>query len=112
MYQASNGRARPTDGRRATGTDNGEEAGREAGDQVFAGSRAHDGVVSAGDGGAVIGRHHQAHFDEVAGVARQPGSQEMTLLPKPCQCLRFQMSASTTFLGNHNVKSRFVFFNY
>lgn len=50
----------------------GEEAGGEAGDQVFAGSSAHDGVVGPRNSRAVIGRHHQTHLDELAGVTRQP----------------------------------------
>lgn len=53
-------------------TDDGEQAGGEAGDQVLAGASAHDGVVRAGDGRPVVRRHHQAHLDELAGVARQP----------------------------------------
>jgi len=51
------------------GTDDGEEARGEAGDEVLAGARADDGVVGSGDGGAVVGRHHQTHLDELAGVA-------------------------------------------
>jgi len=51
----------------------GEKAGGETGDEIFASSSADDGVVGAGDGGAVISGHHQAHLDELAGVPRQPG---------------------------------------
>lgn len=50
----------------------GEEAGREAGDEIFSRSSADDGVVGSGDSRAVVSRHHQAHLDELTGVARQP----------------------------------------
>lgn len=55
------------------GTDDGEEAGGEAGDEVLASTCADNGVVGAGDGGAVVGRHHQTHLNELAGVAGQSG---------------------------------------
>lgn len=50
-------------------TDNGEQARGEAGDQVFASASTDDGVVSTGDGGPVVSRHHQTHLDELAGIA-------------------------------------------
>ena len=53
-------------------TDDGEQAGGEAGDEVLAGTSADDGVVCTRDGRPVIGCHHQTHLDELAGVARQP----------------------------------------
>ena len=43
----------------------------ERGDQIFSSSGANDRVVSAGNGRSVVGRHHQAHFDELARVRRQ-----------------------------------------
>lgn len=50
----------------------GEKAGGETGDEVFASSSTDNGVVGTGNSGAVIGRHHEAHLDELAGVPRQP----------------------------------------
>ena len=50
----------------------GEEARGEAGDQVFSGPSADDGVVSPRHSGTVVRRHHQAHLDELAGVTGQP----------------------------------------
>ena len=55
--------------RAAGGSYNGEEARREARDEVFPGTGAHDGVVGAGHGGPVVGCHHQTHLNELAGVA-------------------------------------------
>lgn len=51
----------------------GEKARCEAGDEVFASSGTDDGVVSAGDSGAMVSGHHKAHLNELAGVPRQPG---------------------------------------
>lgn len=51
---------------------NGEEARGEAGDEIFAGSGAHDGVVGTRDSRAVICSHHQAHLYELAGILGQP----------------------------------------
>lgn len=51
----------------------GEKARCEAGDEVFASPGTDDGVVSAGDSGAMISSHHKAHLNELAGVPRQPG---------------------------------------
>ena len=53
----------------------GEEAGGEAGDEIFAGPGTDDGVVRARDSGAVVRRHHQTHLDELARVPRQPVTQ-------------------------------------
>lgn len=50
-------------------TDNGEQAGCEAWDKVFARTSADNRVVSAGDCRPMISSHHQAHFNELAGVA-------------------------------------------
>lgn len=53
-------------------TDDGEQARGEAGDKVLASTSADDGVVCTRDGRPVICSHHQAHLNELAGVARQP----------------------------------------
>jgi hypothetical protein len=45
-----------------------QQSRHQAGHQIFAGSGADDGVVGAGDGGAVVGRHHQTHLEELAHV--------------------------------------------
>ncbi len=50
----------------------GEEARREGGDEVLARACAHDGVVRARHGRAVVRRHHQTHLDELARVRREP----------------------------------------
>lgn len=53
-------------------TDDGEQARGEAGDKVFASTSTDNGVVCTGDSRPVVRSHHQAHFNELAGVARQP----------------------------------------
>lgn len=50
-------------------TDDGEQAGCEAWDKVFARTSTDNRVVSAGDCRPMISSHHQAHFNELAGVA-------------------------------------------
>merc|ERR1719192_694022 len=50
----------------------GEKAGHEGADQVLASPGTHDGVVSAGHRRSVVGRDHQTHLQELAGVGRQP----------------------------------------
>ena len=51
----------------------GEQARSEAGDEVLSSAGTDDGVVGAGDGRAVVRRHHQTHLNELARVARQSG---------------------------------------
>ncbi|TNN48618.1 hypothetical protein EYF80_041156 [Liparis tanakae] len=63
---------------RVSGTDDGEQAGGEARDEVLASTSTDDGVVRTGDGRPVIRSHHQAHLDELAGVSRQPKQQHST----------------------------------
>ena len=50
----------------------GEQAGDQGGDEVLARPRAHNGVVSSGDRGPVVGGDHQAHLQELAGVRWKP----------------------------------------
>lgn len=50
----------------------GEQAGCEAGDEVFPGTGAHDGVMSSRYSGAVIRRHHQTHLNKLTRVTGQP----------------------------------------
>lgn len=57
-------------------TYDGEKAGGEAGDEIFARSGTDDGVVGPGNSRAVISSHHQAHLDELAGISWQPAQQE------------------------------------
>lgn len=51
---------------------NGEKAGGEAGDQIFACASADNCVVGTRNGRPVVGGNHEAHLDELAGVPRQP----------------------------------------
>lgn len=53
-------------------TYDGEQAGREAGDEVFPGTGTHNGVMGSGHSGAVICRHHQTHLNELTRVTGQP----------------------------------------
>lgn len=53
------------------GSYNGEQAGGEAGDEVFAGSGTDDCVVCTRHSRAVVGSHHQAHLNELAGITWQ-----------------------------------------
>lgn len=54
----------------------GEKAGGEAGNEIFASSSTDDGVVGTGHSGAMISGHHQAHLNELTGVPRQPKKQK------------------------------------
>lgn len=54
----------------------GEKAGGEAGDEIFASSSTDDGVVGTGNSRAVIGSHHKAHLNELAGIPRQSAHKE------------------------------------
>lgn len=83
----------------------GEKARCEAGDEVFASSGTDDGVVSSRDSGAMISSHHKAHFNELAGIPRQPGHKRgptMVLLFKN-QLGKFQdlPAYNTDLLWNH-----------
>lgn len=51
---------------------NGEEARGETRDEIFARSGADNCVVGPGNGRPMIGSHHKAHLNELAGVPRQP----------------------------------------
>lgn len=51
---------------------NGEEARGETRDEIFARSSADDCVVGTGNRRPMIGSHHKAHLNELAGVPRQP----------------------------------------
>lgn len=50
----------------------GEKARGEAGDEIFASSGTDNCVVGTGNSRAVIGSHHQAHLNELAGILGQP----------------------------------------
>ena len=57
-----------------------EESRHERGDEVLAGPGADDGVVRPRDGGPVVGRDHEAHLEEGAGVGRQAALEPWLLL--------------------------------
>lgn len=53
-------------------THDGEQPRGEAGDQVLPSPSADDGVVGTGYRRPMVGCHHQAHLNELAGVLGQP----------------------------------------
>lgn len=81
----------------------GEKARCEAGDEVFASTCTDDGVVSAGDSGAMISSHHKAHLNELAGVPRQPGHKRGPTTVLNTQLGKFQdlLAEDTDLLWNH-----------
>lgn len=54
------------------GTDNSKQARSETRYKVFASTSADDGVMCTRDGRPVVSSHHQAHLNELAGIAWQP----------------------------------------